>query len=450
VRDICEHFDVLILGAGVTGLASAYFLARSGQRVCLLDDYPSPGGNHISRELNGFTFDVGSIFFFPDNPQFKMFPGSNENFVPVDLTMSRITPQGQVRPYPLSIQDEILKHPGVLLRVALSLGFSRLLSNPGANAESHAIYHIGSYLYRRSGLRNYLLRFYGIDSKQISLHFVKRRMNLADAFSVRKVAKDLLRRMKSTRGSIAVVKIRALARPIEGFAAQYDKVTNVLRAEGVEVRCSAGLKAMSKVEDGLKISTASGTLFAKRVINTLPLKMAFNLLGKSDAVQISSTKLCTLCCSFSGQRGFATVVLYNFDDGGAWKRLTMYSDYYGVRGGREFFCVEVTLRDQVPSLRVCSRISQPTPGNVGYFEAIFASRVIWIWILLIRFAICTRMSSACDLSISLRIGASRQLGGKAFLTISPIPPLQSRRHVSVLGMMSRGCHIKGRRPARSR
>jgi len=348
VRDICEHFDVLILGAGVTGLASAYFLARSGQRVCLLDDYPSPGGNHISRELNGFTFDVGSIFFFPDNPQFKMFPGSNENFVPVDLTMSRITPQGQVRPYPLSIQDEILKHPGVLLRVALSLGFSRLLSNPGTNAESHAIYHIGSYLYRRSGLRNYLLRFYGIDSKQISLHFVKRRMNLADAFSVRKVAKDLLGRMKSTRGSIAVVKTRALARPIEGFAAHYDKVTNVLRAEGVEVRCSAGLKAMSKVEDGLKISTASGTLFAKRVINTLPLKMAFNLLGKSDAVQISSTKLCTLCCSFSGQRGFATVVLYNFDDGGAWKRLTMHSDYYGVRDGREFFCVEVTLRDQVP------------------------------------------------------------------------------------------------------
>lgn len=127
MRDICEHFDVLILGAGVTGLASAYFLARSGQRVCLLDDYPSPGGNHISRELNGFTFDVGSIFFFPDNPQFKMFPGSNENFVPVDLTMSRITPQGQVRPYPLSIQDEILKHPGVLLRVALSLGFSLLI-----------------------------------------------------------------------------------------------------------------------------------------------------------------------------------------------------------------------------------------------------------------------------------------------------------------------------------
>jgi phytoene dehydrogenase-like protein len=92
VRESHEHFDVLILGAGVTGLASAYFLARSGLRVCLLDDYPTPGGNHISRDLNGFTFDIGSIFFFPDNPQFKMFPDSKENFVPADLRMSRVTP----------------------------------------------------------------------------------------------------------------------------------------------------------------------------------------------------------------------------------------------------------------------------------------------------------------------------------------------------------------------
>jgi protoporphyrinogen oxidase len=348
MRESREHFDVLILGAGVTGLASAYFLARSGSRVCLLDDYPTPGGNHISLDLNGYTFDVGSIFFFPNNPQFKMFPDSKENFVPVDLGMSRVTPQGHVRAYPLSFQDEILKHPWVLIRFILSLGFSRFLSGPPTNAENHATHYIGGYLYHRSGLQNYLLRFYGIDPKQISLQFVNRRMNLANLSSLRKAIQGLLGRIKRAGGGAAAPKSRALARPVAGFPAHYEKVANSLRAAGVGIRCAAGLKSVRKVQDGIEIGTAHGTFFAKRVINTLPLKTVFNLLGKPDAVEIASTKLCTLCCSFSGLRGFGTVVLYNFDDKGAWKRLTMHSDYYGKRGGREFFCVEITLRDQQP------------------------------------------------------------------------------------------------------
>ena len=317
----------------------------------MLDDYPTPGGNHISRDLNGFTFDIGSIFFFPDNPQFKMFPDSKENFVPADLRMSRVTPQGQVQAYPLSFQAEILKRPWVLIRVVLSLAFNRCFSGPGTNAESHAIHHIGGYLYRRSGLRNYLLRFYGIDPKQISLQFVNRRMNLANLSSLRKAMQDLLGRMTRTRGAAADSKSWALARPVEGFPAHYEKVADALRAAGVEIRCAAGLKSVRKVQDEFETGTAHGTFFAKRVINTLPLKTVINLLGKPDAVEIASTKLCTLCCSFSGIRGFGTVVLYNFDDKGAWKRLTMHSDYYGKRSGREFFCVEITLRDQRPEPR---------------------------------------------------------------------------------------------------
>ncbi len=45
--------------------------------------------------------------------------------------------------------------------------------------------------------------------------------------------------------------------------------------------------------------------------------------------------------SFSGKRGFEQSILYNFSYAGAWKRLTMHSDFYGLSGGREFFSVEV-------------------------------------------------------------------------------------------------------------
>jgi protoporphyrinogen oxidase len=344
-----DRFDAVILGAGVTGLASAYFLAQSGLCVCLLDDYPVPGGNHISRNLNGFTFDIGSIFFYPGNPQFKMFPGSDKDFVPVDLTLGRIAPEGHIRSYPLSIQEEIFKQPWRFLRFALSLGLQRFSGGPGTNAESYSIHYLGAYLYRQSGLRNYLLRFYGIDPQTINLHFVNRRMNLAQLTSLRGAARDFLRRMRRTQA--AAVKPRAIARPVEGFSIHYKKVTEHLRAQGVEIRCAAGLKAVRKTEGGMQISAACGTLFGKRVINTLPLQIVFGLLGKTDTVETSSTKLCTLCCSFTGDRGFKTVVLYNFHDKGAWKRLTMHSDYYGKRAGREFFGVEITLRDGKPEPR---------------------------------------------------------------------------------------------------
>ena len=45
--------------------------------------------------------------------------------------------------------------------------------------------------------------------------------------------------------------------------------------------------------------------------------------------------------SFSGRRGFSQSILYNFTHHGAWKRLTVYSDFYGTSDGREFFAVEV-------------------------------------------------------------------------------------------------------------
>jgi phytoene dehydrogenase-like protein len=45
------RFDAIVLGAGISGLVSAYLLADRGKRVLLLDDYAELGGNHISRDI---------------------------------------------------------------------------------------------------------------------------------------------------------------------------------------------------------------------------------------------------------------------------------------------------------------------------------------------------------------------------------------------------------------
>src|SRR4029077_3090238 len=51
--------DVLIVGAGMGGLAAAVRLARSGFRVQVLEARSGPGGLAAGVEFQGFPFDAG-------------------------------------------------------------------------------------------------------------------------------------------------------------------------------------------------------------------------------------------------------------------------------------------------------------------------------------------------------------------------------------------------------
>ncbi len=51
--------DVVILGAGIAGLATAYELSRRGVSFVVLERAPRPGGVIVSEELDGYTIDGG-------------------------------------------------------------------------------------------------------------------------------------------------------------------------------------------------------------------------------------------------------------------------------------------------------------------------------------------------------------------------------------------------------
>ena len=52
--------EIIVIGAGLGGLASAALLARSGARVRVLDSAEHPGGRARSRVQEGFTLNVGA------------------------------------------------------------------------------------------------------------------------------------------------------------------------------------------------------------------------------------------------------------------------------------------------------------------------------------------------------------------------------------------------------
>lgn len=53
------HYDVLVIGAGMSGLAAGIRLAHYGKRVCVVDRHSMPGGLNSFYKLAGYDFDVG-------------------------------------------------------------------------------------------------------------------------------------------------------------------------------------------------------------------------------------------------------------------------------------------------------------------------------------------------------------------------------------------------------
>lgn len=59
--------NVIILGAGFSGLSAACYLAREGHRVTVLEKNPTIGGRARQFEREGFRFDMGPTFYWmPD------------------------------------------------------------------------------------------------------------------------------------------------------------------------------------------------------------------------------------------------------------------------------------------------------------------------------------------------------------------------------------------------
>lgn len=56
-------YDTLIIGAGLSGLMTGYILAKEGQKVCIVEKNPIPGGLMQNFRVRGKVFDAGAHYF---------------------------------------------------------------------------------------------------------------------------------------------------------------------------------------------------------------------------------------------------------------------------------------------------------------------------------------------------------------------------------------------------
>lgn len=360
-----EVFDAIILGAGVSGLVAASVLLRQDNaRVAVVDEYETIGGNHIDWSAKGYTFDVGSLIFQDDSPLLKHFPELLEHYIHIDPTWGRLTPQRKVTRYPISIADDILRAgPLVICRIALSVIHARLWRRRLRNAKDFATFWIGAYLLKRSGLENYMARFYGMPPEHIDLELAEKRMMWIKEHSS---LRSLLRKM--TQKKPPHMQNKQLARPREGYAALYERAKRGLSENGVAFMLGTSISKVEKDEEQFIVVPAKGKQIAsRRLISTVPIDIVHRFCGLSQEKPLKTITLISLYFSFSGERGFAQSILYNFSYEAAWKRLTIYSDFYGLTDGREYFAVEVVTNETITSIELAEAEFRAHVAKNGLF-----------------------------------------------------------------------------------
>jgi protoporphyrinogen oxidase len=101
------------------------------------------------------------------------------------------------------------------------------------------------------------------------------------------------------------------------------------------------MKAIDKADGRFRFPLDEALVSSDRLVSTIPLHRAEALCGMSSEEELETITLLSLYFSFSGKRGFAQPILYNFSHEGGWKRITVYSDFYGRVDDREYFTAEV-------------------------------------------------------------------------------------------------------------
>lgn len=365
--------DAVVLGAGMSGLVAVKILQQTGyNNILVIDEYDRIGGNHISKNIGPYTFDIGTIIFQDDSPLMRHFPELLEAYHPIEWSISRITPDNSIRDYPISMKEEVYGgSPWVLARIIGSLLKNRARSRVFDSADSYARYWIGSELFERSGLAHYFERFYGMPATKIDPVFAEKRMDwIAQAASVSNRLRQLWRRKdKGRTGESAGNANRSFARPRSGFAELYAIAQTSLERDGATFALGQSLASVRRHGDSFTVTTGSMDVTTPRIVSTIPLDRAGQLCGATGGEQLPYSRLITLFFSFAGDRGFASTILYNFSLRGAWKRITMFSEFFGRSDGREYFGVEVVATEYgAPTAEEAAAAFQADVQRQGIFK----------------------------------------------------------------------------------
>jgi protoporphyrinogen oxidase len=275
---------VVVLGGGVAGLASAYYLTRAGFPVTVVERAPVLGGLCGSFQSNGFTLDHGP------HKLYSVVPGILDEIKALlgdrlieHKKKNRIRLLGRYLDYPLSLTN-LLPLLGPVRAAGLGLGYAGAVAGGLLGAEPRTY---EEYILRRFGRGVYELVFEPLawkvwgDPRQLSADLARARIPSGGAA-------ELILRLLKLKETTADDDAPFFYYPRGGFGVFPDRLAEEVRAAGGQTLTSATVQRLER--DGSRITAVElvrdgkvERLPCETLISSIPIHSLGGLLFPGDA-----------------------------------------------------------------------------------------------------------------------------------------------------------------------
>ncbi|MBD3368875.1 FAD-dependent oxidoreductase [Candidatus Fermentibacteria bacterium] len=268
---------VVVLGAGLTGLAAARRLCAEGAEVTVLEKEPGPGGLASTCAENGFRFDHGPHRF---HTQEDWILERVRDLLPDELMQlerkSRIRLLDRYFRYPLSFGDVLRRMP---LSQGAAMVFSYMAEKLGnivaprkeESFEDWVVKRFGHKLYDLY-FRPYTAKLWGFAPHQLSVDWASQRITVPSLSGL--LRETLLPSSGKIRSLVSTFHYprRGIGRIAEVLAERVGDMGGAIHYRTVPRRITGG-------QGSFVIHTAGEQLRADRVVSTIPLPEYVRLLG---------------------------------------------------------------------------------------------------------------------------------------------------------------------------
>jgi protoporphyrinogen oxidase len=275
---------VVVLGAGLAGLSTAYELAKAGTRVTVVERDTFAGGMACSWQKSGYWLDHGPHRFHSrDEDLVRHFYEVLDNEVVIRDRMSRIYMQGKFFDYPLKAMN-VLKSlpPRLLFRACWDYAYIRFIQLfkkiPDDNFENWVLKRFGRTLYEMF-FGTYTSKAWKMPCTEISADWASQRISQANLWDT------IVKTLNPPREGEARSLVSEFWYPAHGGIGQLGrKYAEKIREMGGEVILGSPVERID-VEDGIATRvvcrTAGGeelTLEPTEIVNTIPLQRLLETL----------------------------------------------------------------------------------------------------------------------------------------------------------------------------
>ena len=293
--------DVIVIGAGMSGLSVAWRLAARGVSVCVLESAAAVGGLAGTLRTGPYAMDVGPHSFFSEDDVIRE--------AVLDLFEGALVPQprrvkfyfkGRFLDYPLTARGVLFQMGlGSGLRAACSYAVSRMRAARGGPAgeeqtvEAWAIASFGEHLYR-TFFKPYTEQFWKVPCTELSSRAIPTHTRMSFVNTCRLL---LRKRLSKVAPSLIEREMLPTYYPESGFDEIAIRVAAAARRAGA--RIELGCRALA-VEDAAdrQVSVryeragAEETLVGRHVVSTVPIPEFLGMLTPSPPSHVAEAGAC--------------------------------------------------------------------------------------------------------------------------------------------------------------